>query len=54
VADGLDKADELALVGRQFEVSRCHWVAKEGDWPIALVYDHANPRAICVALNDEL
>jgi hypothetical protein len=37
VADGLDKADELALVGRQFDVSLRHWAAEEGDWSIALV-----------------
>jgi hypothetical protein len=37
MADGLDKADELALIGRQFGVSQRHRAAEEGDWPIALV-----------------
>jgi hypothetical protein len=53
VAHGLHEADQLAFIGREFQVAHGEQPTEEGEGPRVLVEDSAEPSVEGVAINDE-
>jgi hypothetical protein len=53
MANGLDQANQLALLGGEFGMMRRHDPTEESHGPVILMQDRAHARARCAAVDDE-